>query len=232
VKKKLIPISIILSVVFTFSACGLTAEEKEVYKNMPDITFVLSFNYPWYNIMGMYITKNGDIKLYDFRKESLYETYDIRDVFDRIERAEVRKIHEIYKPYTKDELARSGSRLTLYERGKLFKAPPPLSKSESINLYETLLSLGKEDEAVRYSLDSLIGADTDWDGSTYIYGIKLNENGETEFFHISSMTVIGGIEFFVGESDEARELHKHLRDDVFGFPLSYTGGTWALLYMF
>ena len=78
---------------------SLTEDEMEIWANMPEIVFVLSHNYRGYNILGYYITKYGEIKLFDFRDESNYETYDIFNVYDRLEEVTVLEIESHPTPH-------------------------------------------------------------------------------------------------------------------------------------
>lgn len=66
----------------------LTESEKQaLLDEMPEIVFVMSHHYDNTNILGFYITKYGEIKMYDFRTIAPDEIYEIPDVFDRLEEA-------------------------------------------------------------------------------------------------------------------------------------------------
>ena len=62
-------------------------EKQRILDEMPDIVFVMSHHYDDTNILGFYVTKTGEVKMYDFRSISPNETYEIPDVYDRLEEA-------------------------------------------------------------------------------------------------------------------------------------------------
>ena len=67
-------------------------ERNKKINDMPDIVFVMSEHWDNTNIFGFYVTKSGDIKMYDFRSIAPDETYEIPDVYDRLEEATCDKI--------------------------------------------------------------------------------------------------------------------------------------------
>ena len=64
----------------------LTAEEIEIMNEMPEIVFVISHHYSRKNISGFYITKYGEVKMYDFRNRE-ERIDDVLDVLDELENA-------------------------------------------------------------------------------------------------------------------------------------------------
>ena len=67
-------------------------ERNKKINDMPDIVFVMSEHFDNTNIYGFYVTKTGDIKMYDFRSIAPNKIYEIPDVYDRLEEATCEKI--------------------------------------------------------------------------------------------------------------------------------------------
>ncbi len=71
----------------TSPAVMVDEEKQKILDEMPDIVFVMSHHYDDTNILGFYVTKTGEVKMYDFRSIAPDETYEIPDVYDRLEEA-------------------------------------------------------------------------------------------------------------------------------------------------
>ncbi|MBQ3919186.1 MAG: hypothetical protein II695_05885, partial [Oscillospiraceae bacterium] len=76
----------------TSPAVMVDEEKQRILDEMPDIVFVMSEHFDNTNIYGFYVTKTGDIKMYDFRSIAPNKIYEIPDVYDRLEEATCEKI--------------------------------------------------------------------------------------------------------------------------------------------
>ena len=71
----------------------LTESEKQaLLDEMPEIVFVMSQHFDDTNIYGFYVLKNGEIKMYDFRKQFPNEVYSIPQIYDKLQEATCEKI--------------------------------------------------------------------------------------------------------------------------------------------
>ena len=126
---------------------------------MPEIVFVISHHYSDHNINGFYITKNGEVKMYDFRDREEHID-DVINVLDELESATCSEM-EI------DEY---------FVRKEDLKAVP---KHKVIEYYLTLLQINKESKIVSYEDFT----DTEYGYGDY-YGIR-SINGNNEVITLS-----------------------------------------------
>ena len=72
----------------------LSDEELETLsQNMPEIVFIAAHHLIGDNIVGLYITNTGELKMFDFRQIAPNKTYALPDVYDRLEEAACSEIN-------------------------------------------------------------------------------------------------------------------------------------------
>lgn len=156
----------------TTQPINLTPEELEVYNSMPDIVFVLSHCYDrsdprwgaYSNIRGFYITKDGEIKMYEFSDEEERKYRDVTKVYDELENV---TYSELIFQAEKDEISQSD----------LDTVP----MSDLIELYNKLLLVDEKSKFKEHT--SYCDVEV---GLYELYGIRTNKNGEKEFILLST----------------------------------------------
>ena len=150
----------------------LDEERQKILDEMPDIVFVMSHHYNDTNILGFYVTKTGEIKMYDFRNIAPDETYEIPDVYDRLEEATCERL--ILKEgfwYSENGLEKDG----IIEKDELNR----LSVNDLIDLY---LRLKLAENAIYYIEPEV----DDMPSKTY-YGIRNADDNKKQ------IVVLGGV---------------------------------------
>ncbi len=137
----------------------LTAEEIEIMNEMPEIVFVMSHYFSGENINGFYITKNGEVKMFDFKGQEEQIRY-VPDILDKLEDA------------TCSEMIAGNE---LVQSNKLRFVP----EYKMVEYYKTLLLINENSEIIRYKSYE----DADFGYGSY-YGIR-NNNGNTEIITLS-----------------------------------------------
>ncbi|MGN0608674.1 MAG: hypothetical protein ACI4J6_05680 [Oscillospiraceae bacterium] len=169
----------------------LTADEVELMNSMPDIVFVLSHCYYDTNILGFFVEKDGNVKLYDFRDREPEKYYNVLDVLDELE--------TVVCP----EIELSGSVL----KPENLK----ISEVQMIEYYKILMQIDKNSEIINCEnpTDSV-------DGYGELYGIRNNENGEREI-----ITLTGWGDFYDFNSDPLAEEITPFKLFGLNYSLSY-----------
>ena len=137
----------------------LTAEELEIMNEMPEIVFVISHYFSGENINGFYITKNGEVKMFDFKGQEGQIRY-VPDILDELENATCSEM------IVGNELVQSC---------KLKFVP----EYKMVEYYKILLQIDENSEIIRCKSYE----DADFGYGSY-YGIR-NNNGNTEIITLS-----------------------------------------------
>lgn len=164
----------------------LTESEKQaLLDEMPDIVFVMSEYYGDNNIYGFYVTKTGEIKMYDFRSVAPNEIFEIPDVYDRLDEA------------TCDKIVPSKGYSDRYEEN--YPSSDDLGTVDIDTLvqwYHRLLYIDHDSERIdlEYGID---GAPN----STY-YGVK--KQGDRS--HIILLSGAGNFHYYESDDDNTNQL--------------------------
>lgn len=178
---------------------GLTPKELQTYNSMPDIVFVLSHcydfsaPYTYTNIRGVYITKNGEVKLYAFSDEEERKYMDVAGVYDEL------------KNMTCPELSFRG------EGDEITQSDlDTVSTSDLIELYNELLLVDEKSEfEERENPNDAVY------GLYKLYGIRTNKNGEKEIILLS----LKGDYYRTNKDIHAQEINTEIYESI--SPFSY-----------
>ena len=132
------------------TARELTAEELEIMNEMPEIVFVMSHHFSGENINGFYITKNGEVKMFDFKGQEEQVTY-VPYVLDKLDDATCSEM--IVNSYSGDTV-----------KTEELKSVP---EYKMVEYYKILLQIDKNSEIIQCS--SFVDAEY---GYGDFYGIR------------------------------------------------------------
>ena len=172
---------------------ALTPEELEIYNTMPDIVFVLSHCYyssskygKYSNIRGVYVTRNGEMKMYAFSDEEEGKYRDIPKVYDNLKNVTCSELvfRQEGDEFTQDDLN-------------------TVSMSDLIELYKNLMLVDKKAKIAES------GNTTDAIYGMYkLYGIRVDKDGEKEIILLSGW----GDDYYLNTDLYADEIAKNIKN--------------------
>lgn len=172
---------------------ALTPEELEIYNTMPDIVFVLSHCYyssskhgKYSNIRGVYVTRNGEMKMYAFSDEEEGKYRDIPKVYDNLKNVTCSELvfRQEGDEFTQDDLN-------------------TVSMSDLIELYKNLMLVDKKAKIAES------GNTTDATYGMYkLYGIRVDKDGEKEIILLSGW----GDDYYLNTDLYADEIAKNIKN--------------------
>ncbi len=186
-------ILLIISSLFLFTSCQNTSDYSEVV--LPDIVFVAVFHYPeeiqylsgtFIGTAGYCIDKNGEIKYFEFQDEEK-PIFDIEKGYTTIEEyTELRNLNELHKKIREICID------TEFD---------PVMKSDLMESYNMLLKINKKTK-LGLEKDML---NTLW-GTSYFYGVRINENNAEEYILIHEH----GDYYYINDNRYASKLTSRL----------------------
>ncbi len=167
-------------------------ERNKKINDMPDIVFVMSEHVDNTNICGLYVTKTGDIKMYDFRSIAPDEIYEIPDVYDRLEEATCDRLdppeyNEVYGDWYKYNDSLTSDSLGKVDINDLVKSYNVLcSLSNDVEKYDTYFNLPEPTPYYEYYGVRKNGDNTEivlfgGGANTYNYGFADKDMNESAY---------------------------------------------------
>ena len=194
---------------------NLLVDEKldKTVQNMPEIVFVMSHCLDNTNILGLYVTNTGDVKMYDFNKIAPGETYEIPDVYDKL----------------KDAYCKEIDFQAVYGHGSLMTENEltPVSEEKLTECYKTLIPINES--AVKKPNDTVIGSRED--GHYKYYGVKNTGLNEQEFILLSGSGydyLSGGFDYdYVNSDSGADDIVRKIYNESFEHFSYCRSGAWT-----